>query len=67
MLFQLVVHNDELRKPNRVFFSYCHQPDDTNEAHVKTFKASSDVVEYYDGAVYVNEALINYEKEMHKK
>jgi len=53
---------DSIDEAKKRYFLYYQKPEDDNEQHLRTFKSSSNVVEYCKGSTYDDKALIEYEK-----
>ena len=53
---------DSIDEAKPTYYSYCQQPEDNNELHLRTFKSNSDVIEHYKGNLYKGAALIEHEK-----
>jgi len=56
-----------INEAKKRFYKYRKMQEDNNETHLRAFKSNSNVVEYYKGHLYGDEALVQYEKDQDKR
>jgi len=54
---------DSIDEAKKRCYTYMQQHEDDNEIHLRTFKRNFDVIEHYNGSLYEDNAIIDYEKE----
>jgi len=53
---------DSIDEAKKRYYLYRQQPEDDNETHLRTFKNNIDVVEYYKGNMYEDQALVEHKR-----